>query len=28
VQAGGSVTGLVPEVVEKKLREKILGETS
>jgi pantetheine-phosphate adenylyltransferase len=27
VQAGGSVTGLVPEVVEKKLREKILGET-
>ncbi|UCG22321.1 MAG: pantetheine-phosphate adenylyltransferase [Deltaproteobacteria bacterium] len=28
VQAGGSVTGLVPEVVEKKLREKILGESS
>jgi pantetheine-phosphate adenylyltransferase len=28
VQAGGSVTGLVPEAVEKKLREKILGETS
>ena len=27
VQAGGSVTGLVPEAVEKKLREKILGET-
>jgi pantetheine-phosphate adenylyltransferase len=26
VQAGGSVTGLVPEAVEKKLREKILGE--
>jgi pantetheine-phosphate adenylyltransferase len=28
VQAGGRVTGLVPEAVEKKLREKILGETS
>lgn len=28
VQAGGSVTGLVPEAVEKKLREKILSETS
>jgi pantetheine-phosphate adenylyltransferase len=28
VQAGGSVTGLVPEAVEKKLREKILGESS
>ena len=28
VQAGGSVTGLVPEAVEKKLRQKILGETS
>jgi pantetheine-phosphate adenylyltransferase len=27
VQAGGSVTGLVPEAVEKKLRQKILGET-
>jgi len=25
VQAGGSVTGLVPEAVEKKLREKMLG---
>lgn len=28
VHAGGSVTGLVPEAVEKKLREKILDETS
>jgi len=28
VQAGGSVTGLVPEAVEKKLREKMLGETT
>ncbi|MEJ2365673.1 MAG: pantetheine-phosphate adenylyltransferase [Deltaproteobacteria bacterium] len=28
VQAGGRVTGLVPEAVEKKLREKIRGETS
>ena len=28
VQAGGSVTGLVPEAVERKLREKMLGETS
>lgn len=28
VQAGGKVTGLVPEAVEKKLREKILGETT
>jgi pantetheine-phosphate adenylyltransferase len=27
VQAGGSVTGLVPEAVEKKLREKMLSET-
>jgi len=28
VQAGGSVTGLVPEAVEKKLREKMLDETT
>lgn len=28
VQAGGTVTGLVPEVVEKKLREKFLRETT
>ena len=27
VQAGGSVTGLVPDAVEKKLREKMLSET-
>lgn len=28
VQAGGSVTGLVPEVVEKKLREKFRGSAT